>query len=246
MIDELNQLKIVDQISNLINDYRNSISYSDDEMDTGISLENVTYSYADKPPILINCNIEAPKRKATLILGENGSGKTTILKLLANYATPKEGKIHPEMKKLIIGYSASDGSDLNPFLRVIDIIKMIREDQGDLVWIEKAITLLGIPNSKDSRIRSLSSGEKKKFSILRAFLVGRELILLDEPESHLDFVTRDIVSHVISRMSKIVTIVLASHDMSFIEKCYCENVYILKPIEQGTKKYTASKINLGH
>ena len=140
----------------------------------------VSKRYGDRV-VFDNFCLELAEGELLCVLGESGVGKTTLLNILAGQ-TPFEGEI--EGKRERVGYVFQQPR-LLPNLTVIDNLRYVcgkdREEE-----IAESIAALCLEPLKDKRPSALSGGEKQRVSLARAYLMGEELLLLDEPFTGLD------------------------------------------------------------
>lgn len=140
-----------------------------------IKLEDVSKKYLN-----IKFNLTINESEILIINGINGIGKSTLLKLIANYIKPDTGLIERSIKK--ISYLEENFS-LPESLKVKDYIKIIEELKQDRYDYNLA-TDFNIPF--DKHIKHLSKGNKQKLALLTTFIGKHELCLLDEPLNGLD------------------------------------------------------------
>jgi ABC-type multidrug transport system ATPase subunit len=185
-----------------------------------IGIRDVTFAYDSDPPVLKQASLEVERNTLLALVGRNGIGKTTFLRLLTGSIKPQSGNVLPKDMSLEISYSASDGRDLNPYLKVVTVIQMISEKLGQPVTTEtlKTVTLW---EKRQNYIWELSSGERKKLSLFRAFALGRDAVILDEPEAHIDSDSRDLLAALINKFRGQVTILMTSHNISLVKTCGC-------------------------
>jgi len=142
-------------------------------------------------------------KEVMVILGPTGSGKTTLINLVAGIITPDNGRIildgvditNKEIESRRIGYVFQDPT-LFPHLNVYENIlfglkRKERENRETISLVRKTIDDLGIAHLLNRSIVGLSGGEMQKVSIARMLVLSPKIILLDEPLSHLDASTRD-------------------------------------------------------
>ncbi|MDN5343493.1 MULTISPECIES: ABC transporter ATP-binding protein [Oceanotoga] len=161
-----------------------------------LNIEGLNFSYNERN-ILKNINISVKNGEIISIIGPSGAGKTTFLKILAGIIKDYTGqikindeKINP--KKNIIGLIPQDYG-LLPWKTVYENIKISlkikREKNDDL--IHKISNLIGIEEILDKYPKKLSGGQKQRVAIARSFVLKPQLLLMDEPFSALDAITRD-------------------------------------------------------
>lgn len=197
-----------------------------------ISYKNVSMEYPESGKVLDNLNFNIEKGEFFVIVGPSGSGKTTSLKLINRLIEQTGGDIFFNNKKLKdynlrelrlkIGYVLQEIA-LFPNLTVFENISLIPEmKKMDRETIDEKIDFLlnkvGLePNKyKDRFPEELSGGEKQRVGILRAIISGPEILLMDEPFSALDPISRINLQDLIKELHDEykITTVFVTHDMS--------------------------------
>ncbi|WP_071132750.1 ABC transporter ATP-binding protein [Alterileibacterium massiliense] len=197
-----------------------------------ISYKNVSMEYPESGKVLDNLNFNIEKGEFFVIVGPSGSGKTTSLKLINRLIEQTDGDIFFNNKKLKdynlrelrlkIGYVLQEIA-LFPNLTVFENISLIPEmKKMDREIIDEKIDFLlnkvGLePNKyKDRFPEELSGGEKQRVGILRAIISGPEILLMDEPFSALDPISRINLQDLIKELHDEykITTVFVTHDMS--------------------------------
>ena len=185
-------------------------------------LKNVTKKYGKKTA-LDNVTLSLPKGQIVGLLGPNGSGKTTMLKLAAGLLKPTSGDISvcgfkpgAESKDLV-AYQ-SDKVYLNDWMNVLDLMKM-HSDFFTNFKEDKALGMLkdlGI-DPKD-KLKSMSKGTKEKVQLITTMCRDVDLYLLDEPIGGVDPAARDyILNTILSNYSENATVVISTHLISDVE-----------------------------
>lgn len=197
-----------------------------------ISYKNVSMEYPESGKVLDNLNFNIEKGEFFVIVGPSGSGKTTSLKLINRLIEQTDGDIFFNNKKLKdynlrelrlkIGYVLQEIA-LFPNLTVFENISLIPEmKKMDREIIDEKIDFLlnkvGLEPKKykDRFPEELSGGEKQRVGILRAIISGPEILLMDEPFSALDPISRINLQDLIKELHDEykITTVFVTHDMS--------------------------------
>ena len=168
--------------------------------DNALVIENLSHSYDNNNAtnlILDSINLKIKHGELLGLLGPSGCGKTTLLRLIAGFEAPKEGKIILNNKEISssnnivvpekrnIGMVFQDYA-LFPHLNVFDNAKFGLKDANNLSRIDYLLDVLGIVNLKNRFPHELSGGQKQRLAIARALAPGTSFLLLDEPFCSLD------------------------------------------------------------
>jgi len=178
------------------------------------TIDNVVIGYDEKPVLTkLSLRLDADDRIA--LLGANGNGKSTLIKLLAGRLAPLSG-YHSHSKKLQVGYFAQHQAD-ELDLEATPVVEMGRKRPRDLdLDLRKHLGSFGFSQERaDTKIGNLSGGEKAR--LLFALMTSEKphILLLDEPTNHLDVQSRQALIQAINSFAGAVVIV--SHDPHVIE-----------------------------
>ncbi|MBS4538103.1 metal ABC transporter ATP-binding protein [Clostridium sp. D2Q-11] len=186
---------------------------------------------------LDNINLQVEKGEFLGIIGPNGGGKTTLLKVLLGLIKPNHGEVEINFKKPI-GYVPQFSHFDREFpISVLDVIllgalegkiKILHKFKKDQVKkAEEIMKSLGILEFKDRQISQLSGGQLQKVLIARALMVEPEVMILDEPTASLDANSKTEIYNLLKLLNKDKTILVVSHDMgvinSYIDTVACLN-----------------------
>jgi ABC-type Fe3+/spermidine/putrescine transport system ATPase subunit len=193
-----------------------------------ITLKNISKSF-ENLPILKDISLELKKGEITTLLGSSGSGKTTILRVIAGLTTPDLGKVYiddklaSKDKKIIvqpsdrkIGYIFQDLA-LWPHMSVYENISFGLEVQKADHIKERVLNILdffNITNLKNRYPNQLSGGQQQLVAIARSLVLNPKILLLDEPLSNLDVKLKTKMQDEILKLKEkfSVTIVYVTHD----------------------------------
>ncbi|MFO3665028.1 ABC transporter ATP-binding protein [Anaerococcus sp. ENR0831] len=197
-----------------------------------IKYENVSLSYPGSGKAIDNINFEIEDGELFVIVGPSGSGKTTTLKLINRLLRETEGQIFFDVSdinsfdlrelRLNIGY-VLQGIALFPNMTVAENIAIIPEmknmNKADIIKrTDELLNEVGLdPDIYRDRLPSdLSGGEKQRIGILRAIIANPKVLLMDEPFSALDPISRRDLQDLIIDLQKSykITTVFVTHDMS--------------------------------
>ena len=183
-----------------------------------LSLKNLAFSYqADGPQILKNISVDIKRGQTVAILGDNGTGKTTLLNVLAERLNPTEGE-------LIKGHAVETGyfgqHQLDELSLEESVLDNLRARAIGVSYEELRgwLGAFGFPTQDDieKKAKVLSGGERARLALLRILLTRINLVLLDEPTNHLDVETKDLLKTAIRDFEG--TTILVSHDREFVSE----------------------------
>jgi len=180
---------------------------------------------------LRDIDLNIPENNVTCILGPNASGKTTLLKTIAqltNYHGVVEimgkdaRKIIRELRKILSYSSIIEERDLLG-VTVFDVLNYSRypvargffTSEEDIEKISEIASRLGIKELLNRRLGELSAGELQRVILAAALIKEPRILLLDEPDSHLDVYSKMWLSRILREISSTVTVVLSTHDPLF-------------------------------
>jgi ATP-binding cassette subfamily F protein 3 len=182
-----------------------------------IALDGVAVGYEPGKPVLRRLNLRIDDDDRIALLGANGNGKSTLVKLLAGRLPPMAGKL-TRADKLEIAYFAQHQLDeLAPGDSAYDQLRRLMPDQSE-AKIRARAGAIGFPGPKaDTPSSQLSGGERARLLLGLATFAGAHLIVLDEPTNHLDIDSRAALINGINAFPGAV--ILVSHDRYLIEAC---------------------------
>lgn len=197
--------------------------------DIHINVENLSFSYEKNNKILNNINFNAKENEAIGIIGANGVGKSTLLKLLVGLDLNYEGKINigktilnkKNLNKIRenIGYVFQDSDNQLFMSNVYDDIAFGPRNYGLLEEevksrVENALSMVHIEGLKNKKTYKLSGGEKKLVAIATIFSMKPNIILMDEPSIALDPRNRRNLINILNEFKQLK--IIASHDLDMI------------------------------
>src|SRR6056297_4059675 len=188
--------------------------------------------FFNEVPILKDIELKVNRKQFLAIMGPNGGGKTTLLKVILGLIEPDSGKIEIAGRGIqegrgLIGYvpQISDFNKQFP-INVKDVILMgrISDKQGffhsysqkDINFVEGIMKDLDILDFKDRQIGRLSGGQLQRVLIGRALAAEPEILLLDEPTASLDAESRGNIYSILKEINKDITILVVTHDITAI------------------------------
>ena len=196
-----------------------------------ISFNNVCFGY-DQSEVLHNVNFSLFERESASIVGPNGGGKTTLVKLILGLHQPQAGSISvlggsPLESSCRIGYMPqSTHFDQSFPIKVLDIVLMGRlgkrrsplYSRADRQAARQALDETGLADLASRPFASLSGGQRQRVLIARALACDPELLLLDEPTAHVDPAMEEQVNATLARLAERLTVITVTHELGFVSR----------------------------
>lgn len=238
------------------------MAHSNTKDDLLVEVKNLYAGYNDET-VLKDIHLTLEKNDFLGLIGPNGGGKTTLLKVILGLLEPKQGMVRvmgksPKKGRSNIGYVPQFAVFDTDFpISVHDVVRMGRLNKGRLfrpynseddAIVEERLDWVDLLELKDRPLRELSGGQRQRVYIARALATDPELLLLDEPTISVDFESR---THIYELLNKInqhgVTILLVSHDLNVISS-YVKTIGCLNRTlhYHGEKEVTEDMLKAGY
>ena len=191
-----------------------------------LRVTDLAFRYApDSPPVLHSVSFVASRGEKIALVGPNGAGKTTLLRLIAGQLTPTAGTIH--LGHLVTpGYQSQETAGTLPAAdTAFQVLRHADPDrpESDLRTILGTFGFSG--EAAEKRVSVLSGGERIRLAFARILLRPPNLLLLDEPTTHLDIETREALQAALAEYPG--TLLLVSHDVEFVRHLATAILHVL-------------------
>ena len=198
-----------------------------------IEVENASFAYSDAPPLFRNVSFRVDASQILAVMGANGIGKTTLIKCIMGFLRLQTGKIFigrkkidradmddksfwdsvayvPQAKKSVFGYQVKEMVVLG---RNASIAFGRVPSKRDYEYVDAVLERFGIIDLKEKSCNQLSGGQLQMVLIARALVKNPEVLILDEPESNLDFKNQLTVLDTIKNLSrtKNISVIVNTH-----------------------------------
>jgi len=184
-----------------------------------ITAENLSFSYTGVPPfVLTEINFDFKDGEYVSVVGENGCGKSTLMKLILKFLKPSRGSVVTNTKR--IGYvpQKSDGGNSGFPITVYEMLNSYRKllKIKDKAVIKESLRQVGLSECSGALIGTLSGGQSQKALIARALIGSPDLILLDEPSTGVDIESQREIYALLKKLNveNGITIVSVEHNFS--------------------------------
>lgn len=215
---------------------KSSRKNTDNIENTVCQLKNVSYSYNKKLPYIIDgVDVSFKEGKITAILGGNGAGKSTMLKLIAGIIEPVRGKIISNKRIIML---PQDPKAVFTEVSVEEELAEVLMDKGNGIYnnmpmedkreiVEQIIEEFGLNDIRKNNPYDISGGQQEKLAIAKVLLLKPEVLLLDEPTNGLDPYFKKTLGKLLKKINAGgVTIIIVSHDLEFVDS-FCDDVIML-------------------
>jgi zinc transport system ATP-binding protein len=197
-----------------------------------IIIKGLSFSY-DGHPILEDVNIEIPEGDFVSIVGPNGGGKTTLIKLILGLLRPSSGEVRvfgqtPERSRTRMGYMPQHAQlDFQFPATVMDVALMGRlgrqgywgpYNRTDREIVLKALEKVGLAEIRTKSFAEISGGQRQRLFLARALSCEPNILLLDEPTANLDLAMEGDLYRLLQELNEKMTILIVSHDLGFVSQ----------------------------
>ncbi|MDR2643566.1 MAG: metal ABC transporter ATP-binding protein [Planctomycetaceae bacterium] len=215
-----------------------------------VEFKSVTFSYSE-PVVLQDAAFSVYCGDFVSVVGPNGGGKTTLLKLILGIIEPDFGVVrlfgdNPKTAAPRVGYTPQQISvDLRFPISALDVALMgrirrsslisnlvngFRYSREDRIAAINSLQKLQLENYANVPFGNLSGGQRQRVLIARAICGEPDLLLLDEPTNNIDASSESILCEILMELNKTMTIIMVSHDVRFVAQCVKNVICVNKTV----------------
>jgi zinc transport system ATP-binding protein len=210
-----------------------------------IEFDDVSFSY-DGAPVLEHVDLAIRANEFVCLVGPNGGGKSTLLKLALGLLTPRAGRVRllaatPAESRGRVGYMPQH-AQLDPQfpVTVMDVVLMGRLTSGlrpgpfarvDRQVAAEALREVELYEFRGRVFSSLSGGQRQRVLIARALACEPEVLMLDEPTASLDLHVEERLYELLRELSRRMTVVIVSHDVGFVSQYVQRVICVNRTVE---------------
>lgn len=208
-----------------------------------IKIKNLYFSYTNKPPYILNdINLHIEKGVYLSVIGENGSCKTTLIKLILGLLKPNQGSI--ELSTNSIGYVPQRLDSFNSQFPIT--VKEVLKTHKNTLNLDKTIDIssvleaVNMQSFNNKLLGMLSGGQQQRVLIARALIGNPDLLILDEPSTGVDFMNQQEIYGILKKLNKEnkKTIISIEHNIDIALK---NSTHILKVENGNIKLFTVNE-----
>ncbi|HOO18178.1 MAG TPA: ABC-F family ATP-binding cassette domain-containing protein [Phycisphaerae bacterium] len=193
-----------------------------------LSVRGLSKAYGEKR-LFTDLSLTVPAGSRLGITGPNGTGKTTLLKIVLGQVRADAGEFDLDVKASV-GYYAQEATELDPNRTVVQEILTVRQE-----WLESharsyAARFLFRGEDPFKRVSQLSGGEQSRVRLMKIILANPNVLILDEPTNHLDIASREVLEEALLEFPG--TIIAVSHDRYFLDRI-CDHLLVMRSNEHA-------------
>lgn len=221
-----------------------------------VCVDKVSFSYG-RERVVEDADFDIFEGESVCVVGPNGGGKSTLLKLILGLLRPNTGRIEifgdvPSVGRRVVGYVPQQ-IEFDPLFPVtaLDVVLMGRLGRGSLGIVRRAdrraaveaLARMGLADQGKQAFASLSGGQRQGVLIARALVADVRLLLLDEPTAHVDVAAEERLVENLSALDPLLTVITVSHDLAFVSRAVPKVVCVNRCVHvHPTAELTESRI----
>lgn len=190
-----------------------------------IQIENLSHSYLNTKA-LEEVNLDIKSDDFLAIIGPNGGGKSTLLKLILDLLPIQSGKILKNIKNSEVGYVPQNTNlNIDFPITALEVVlmghikrkrKLFGYAKDDILCAMNSLRQVGMENFSDKKIGDLSGGQRQRVFIARALCSNPKILMLDEPTASIDVKGQQEIYELLRELNKSIAIVVVSHDLTIL------------------------------
>ncbi len=209
--------------------------------DKVVACEGVGFHYDSGPPVLVGVDLVLDRRERLGVVGANGTGKSTLVDLLAGRRRPTTGRVETG-PTVVVGYYDQKGVELDTGARVQDLVAGPSRSPGSLADVALMKRFWFGGELPYARVGTLSGGERRRLQLLLVLAGRPNVLFLDEPTNDLDLDTLRILEDFLEEWPG--ALVVVSHDRTFLERTTERLVAVepdgsVRPVPGGVEAWVA-------
>lgn len=191
-----------------------------------LEIKDLSFEYTKSSKVLENVNLEINSEDFLAIIGPNGGGKSTLLKLILGLLKTKTGSIIKHVKNEEIGYVPQNTNlNIDFPITALEVVLMghitakkriFGYAKEDIECAKHSLEQVGMKGFENRKIGDLSGGQRQRVFIARALCSNPRVILLDEPTASIDVKGQNEIYELLKQLNKNICIVVVSHDISVL------------------------------
>ena len=228
-----------------------------------IEVKELSFAYGSES-VLSHINCEIKENELVSIVGPNGGGKTTLIRLMAGLLYPVKGKVFIEgvsttERQPVAGYVSQNSMIDDKFPVTVNDVVLSGTMRSGFGFYGKedrkkaaiALESVGMSSFAKKKHSDLSGGQRKRVIIARALAGGAKILLLDEPTAHLDASSSSDLIELIKDLNKTITVVLVTHDYGFVsditDRVFCINNHLHEhPLKEAEERFAMNLKQVDH
>lgn len=197
-----------------------------------LEIKNLSFSY-EKQKVLEDINLDVLDNDFLAIIGPNGGGKSTLLKLILGLLKKQSGKLLKHIKNDCIGYVPQNTNlNIDFPITALEVVLMGHKEskkrlfgysKNDIACAMNSLKQVSMQEYANKKIGDLSGGQRQRVFIARALCANPKVMLLDEPTASIDVKGQKEIYDLLKQLNKNIAIVVVSHDISVLLN-YAKNV----------------------
>ena len=208
-----------------------------------LTIHSLGFAYEGAKPLFSDFSLLVKKRDRLFFVGANGTGKSTLIKLIIGALTPSSGYIEAGTN-VKVGYYDQENQNLTNSNTVLDELWNAYPALTELKVRSTLASFRFVGEDVFKSVAVLSGGERARLTLAKLLLSDMNLLLLDEPTNHLDIASREALEEALAEFDG--TIITVSHDRYFIDKLATRIIDIIPPTEGKCRDFAVTTVGEGY